>query len=377
MDDIVSYYEKMQQIIHEQAEYYRSQGYSDTSDEVSELSDLWWDYEENIKEVKQQVVDHLIEMVDTASEAVDNIQDVMDTFKDAADEYAKNGGFISVDAFQEIVKLGPQYMQYLEDENGLLQINEESINRVIAAKTEQLALESAMNYIERLRLALQAESIEDLNNLLYATTETTNATWGLVYANLALLDLTGPQYEAALHNINAIRALAQNAISGIGKVTGEAEENLQDMKDGLDDILQYVMDMLEDRVQRQIDALEEMKDSYAELIELKKESMEATKEETDYQDEVADKVKEIADLQARINALSLDDSRDAQAQRIELEEQMAELQKELADTQADYAYDRQEESLDKMQDAYEEQKDQEIEKLEQTISSQEKLYQMA
>lgn len=377
VDDIVSYYEKMQQIIHEQAEYYRSQGYSDTSDEVSELSDLWWDYEENIKEVKQQVVDHLIEMVDTASEAVDNIQDVMDTFKDAADEYAKNGGFISVDAFQEIVKLGPQYMQYLEDENGLLQINEESINRVIAAKTEQLALESAMNYIERLRLALQAESIEDLNNLLYATTETTNATWGLVYANLALLDLTGPQYEAALHNINAIRALAQNAISGIGKVTGEAEENLQDMKDGLDDILQYVMDMLEDRVQRQIDALEEMKDSYAELIELKKESMEATKEETDYQDEVADKVKEIADLQARINALSLDDSRDAQAQRIELEEQMAELQKELADTQADYAYDRQEESLDKMQDAYEEQKDQEIEKLEQTISSQEKLYQMA
>lgn len=377
VDDIVSYYEKMQQIIHEQAEYYRSQGYSDTSDEVSELSDLWWDYEENIKEVKQQVVDHLIEMVDTASEAVDNIQDVMDTFKDAADEYAKNGGFISVDAFQEIVKLGPQYMQYLEDENGLLQINEESINRVIAAKTEQLALESAMNYIERLRLALQAESIEDLNNLLYATTETTNATWGLVYANLALLDLTGPQYEAALHNINAIRALAQNAISGIGKVTGEAEENLQDMKDGLDDILQYVMDMLEDRVQRQIDALEEMKDSYAELIELKKESMEATKEETDYQDEVTDKVKEIAELQARINALSLDDSRDAQAQRIELEEQMAELQKELADTQADYAYDRQEESLDKMQDAYEEQKDQEIEKLEQTISSQEKLYQMA
>ena len=377
VDDIVGYYEKMQQIIHEQAEYYRSQGYSDTSDEVSELSDLWWDYEENIKEVKQQVVDHLIEMVDTASEAVDNIQDVMDTFKDAADEYAKNGGFICVDAFQEIVKLGPQYMQYLEDENGLLQINEESINRVIAAKTEQLALESAMNYIERLRLALQAESIEDLNNLLYATTETTNATWGLVYANLALLDLTGPQYEAALHNINAIRALAQNAISGIGKVTGEAEENLQDMKDGLDDILQYVMDMLEDRVQRQIDALEEMKDSYAELIELKKESMEATKEETDYQDEVADKVKEIADLQARINALSLDDSRDAQAQRIELEEQMAELQRELSDTQADYAIDRQEESLDKMQDAYEEQKDQEIEKLEQTISSQEKLYQMA
>lgn len=358
-----------------------TEGLIDTLEELNtenqEDQDTWQELYHTIREAKINIVNNLKEIVSQASEAVDEIQNVYDTLKDAADEYAANGGFISVDAFQAIVDLGPEYMQYLRDENGLLVINEEAINRVIAAKTEQLALESAMSYIERLRLALQTESIEDLNTLLYATVESTNATWGLVYANLALLDLNSDQYQAALHNINAIRALADNAIQGIGRTAGTVEENLTEMKQGLDDILKYVMDMLRHRIEQQIDALEEMKDAYGELIELKKESMEATKEETDYQDEVAEKIKQIAKLQERINALSLDDSRDAQAQKAQLQEEMAELQKELADTQADYAYDTQQDSLDKMQEAYEAEKDKEIEILEESISSEQKLYEMA
>lgn len=349
--------------------------------ENQEDADTWQELYHTIREAKVNIVNNLKEIVNEASDAVDSIQNVYDTLKDAADEYAANGGFISVDAFQSIVDLGPEYMQYLRDENGLLIINEEAIHRVIAAKTEQLALENSMSYVERIRLALQADSVESLNTLLYATTEASDATWGLVYAELALMhqtgDLNDSQYEAALHNINAIRSLAESAIQGIGKTANTTEDTLNEMKNGLDDILKYVMDMLRDRIERQIDALEEMKDAYGELIDLKKESMEATKEETDYQDEVADKVKEIAKLQERINALSLDDSRDAQAQKAELEEEMADLQKELADTQADYAMDTQKDSLDKMQEAYEKEKDKEIAILEESISSEQKLYEMA
>lgn len=349
--------------------------------ENQEDADTWQELYHTIREAKVNIVNNLKEIVNEASDAVDSIQNVYDTLKDAADEYAANGGFISVDAFQSIVDLGPEYMQYLRDENGLLIINEEAIHRVIAAKTEQLALENSMSYVERIRLALQADSVESLNTLLYATTEASDATWGLVYAELALMhqtgDLNDSQYEAALHNINAIRSLAESAIHGIGKTANTTEDTLNEMKNGLDDILKYVMDMLRDRIERQIDALEEMKDAYGELIDLKKESMEATKEETDYQDKVADKVKEIAKLQERINALSLDDSRDAQAQKAELEEEMADLQKELADTQADYAMDTQKDSLDKMQEAYEKEKDKEIAILEESISSEQKLYEMA
>lgn len=330
----------------------------------------------DIKSAKQSIIDYLKQIVTAASDVVDAYQNVYETLHNAADEYAANG-YITIDTLQSIIELGVQYMQYLMDENGLLVINEENINKVLAAKTQELALNQAMTYVERLRLALQENSIEDLNNLLYATTEATNATWGLVYANLALLGLDDDQYQAALHNINAIRSLADSAVSGIGQTAGKTAEELNNMKDGLDDILKYVMDMLKQRINDQIDALEDMKDAYADIISLRKEALEAAKSEADYQDKVAEKVKALAKLQARINALSLDDSRDAQAQKAKLEEEMSQLQKELADTQSDYAVDAQKSALDNMQKAYEEQKNAEIKVLEDSISSYQKLYDMA
>lgn len=330
----------------------------------------------DIKSAKQSIIDYLKQIVTAASDVVDAYQNVYETLHNAADEYAANG-YITIDTLQSIIELGAQYMQYLMDENGLLVINEENINKVLAAKTQELALNRAMTYVERLRLALQENSIEDLNNLLYATTEATNATWGLVYANLALLGLDDDQYQAALHNINAIRSLADSAVSGIGQTAGKTAEELNNMKDGLDDILKYVMDMLKQRINDQIDALEDMKDAYADIISLRKEALEAAKSEADYQDKVAEKVKALAKLQARINALSLDDSRDAQAQKAKLEEEMSQLQKELADTQSDYAVDAQKSALDNMQKAYEEQKNAEIKVLEDSISSYQKLYDMA
>lgn len=370
MNQTIEHYRAMQENIHKEADYYRSQGYSDLSDEVSELSDKWWEYEDAVKDVKQKVVDYLSDIVDKASESVDEIQDVLSTFKDAAKEYSTNGGFISVDTFQEIVKLGPEYLGYLQDENGLLTINEDAINRVIKAKTEQMALESAMAYVERLRLALQSDSIEDLNKLLTATADLTECQWGAVYAQLAMLDLTDDGYAQALYNINALRSLADNAMNGVGL-------DFEDSKDSIDDLFKYVEDMIKDEIDKQVDALEELKDKYSEIIDLKKESLQASKDEADYQDEVADKVKEMAKLQEKINALALDDSRSSVAKRKELEEQLADAQKELSQTQADAAYDKQTDNLDKMQEAYEKQKDAEIKKLQESISSEEKLYQLA
>lgn len=375
--DIVQYYKKMQKVAHEEAEYLRSQGYSDTSDEVSKLSDLWWDYENEIVEVKENVVNTIMDMVNNIDDAIDRLQDVYDTLHDAADEYKEYQGYISVDTFQKIKDLGLEYMQYLTDENGQLVINEENINKVIAAKTRQLAVENAMAYVDRLRLALNGESIEDLNQLLFATEETTNATWGLVYASLALLDLSDEQMEAALHNINAFRALGENAANGVGKAGETLTDQLKDMKSGIDDILKYVMDMLKQRIQNQIDALEDMKDAYSDIIDMKKKSLDATKEEEKYEKNKSKRLKEIAKLQARIDALSLDDSREAQAERAKLQEELAELQEDLADEQSDKAVDIQKDALDEMEEMYHTEKDKEIAILKDSISSYQKLYDMA
>lgn len=75
--------------------------------------------------------------------------------------------------------------------------------------------------------------------------------------------------------------------------------------------------------------------------------------------------------------LSLDDSREAQAERKKLLEEMASMQENLSETQSDYAVDNQKDALDEMKDAYEKEKDDEIKELEDSISSQQKLYEKA
>lgn len=370
LNGIIDHYREAQKNLHKEAQYYRGMGYSDLSDEVADLSDQWWEYEDAVKDVKQKVIDYLSDIVDAASDSVDTIQDVLDTFKKAAEEYSTNGGFISVDTFQEISKLGVEYMGYLKDENGLLTINEEMINRVIKAKTDQMALESASAYVERLRMALQENDVVSLNNLLNATADLTEVQWGSVYAQLAMLDLTEEGYAQAVKNVDAYRSVLANVKDGAGI-------DFDDAKDSVDALFKYVEDMIRDEIDQQVDALEELKDKYSEIIDKKKESLQLSKDEADYQDEVADKVKEMAKLQEKINALSLDDSRESIAKRKDLEEQLADLQKELASDQADHAYDKQTDNLDKMQEAYEKEKDAEIKKLQDSISSEEKLYQMA
>lgn len=400
--EMIANYKALQEVYHKQAEALRAAGYSDTTDEIVKLSDAWWDLEDKIKDAKDKVVDYFVELVDAANDAVDSIQNVSDVLSDAAQEFADNDGWISVDTYQAIIALGAEYMQMLVNENNELVINRERINGIIEAKTRQLAVEQALSYVERLRLAATGASNESLDQLCFATTQATNSTWGLVYAELALMQqtglLNGSQYQAALHNIQAIQSLAETAVAGIGQTAGAAAEkmdhlkeqledqknaledlldDLEDMKDGCDDLVKYVMDMLKDRIQQQIDALNDAKKAVKDYVDQLKEAMRAEKENVEYEDELADKLKAIAKLQSKIDALSLDDSRKAQAEKMALEEELAELQKDLADFQADHAMDVTEDALDKQYEAYEQEKDAEIEKLEESISSTQKLYDMA
>lgn len=372
-DDIVSHYRSMQETIHEQAEYYRSLGYAETSDEISELSTLWWDYEKEIEEATETAFQALVQ---NANDALDEIQNVYSTLKNAAKEFSQDG-FISVDTFQDILSLGTNYLAMLSDENGKLVINEENIKRVIKAKTQQVAVETALNYIASLRNAQQNKDTAALENLLFATNKTTGSTWELVYAQLALLNLSDKQYNAAVQQINTIRSLADTASLSIGQVSGQITEELEKTSQSLDDILKYTIEMIKQETNNQITALKDQVKSYRNIVDLQKKSLELTKEQDDYDDEVSKKVKSISKLESQIQLLSLDDSREAKAQRAKLEEELAEKQKELADYQSDYAHKAILSSLDAQADAYEQEKEKEIAILENNINSYEKVYQLA
>lgn len=372
-DDIVEHYKAMQNEVHLQAEYYRSIGYAETSDEITKLKSLWWDYYEEIKNVS---ADAWQQVVDNANDALDSVTDLYDTLKDAAQEYAENGS-ISVKTLQSIYKLGVQNLAYLEDENGQLVINEENIQKVIAARTQQMAIETALNYIQQLRTALTNEDTAALNNLIFATDVAANSTWDLVYAQLQLLGLDESQYNAALQRINTLRSLADVAVTSIGRVDNAAKEALESTSQALDDILEYVKDMIKQEVENQVEALEDQIDRYREIVDLQKKSLDLEREKDNYTKSVAEKTKAIAQLQARIAQLDLDDSREAQAEKSKLMEELADLNNDLAETQADHAYEVNSDALDAMADAYEKEKNKEIEVLENTISSEEKLYQLA
>lgn len=372
-DDIVEHYKAMQNEVHLQAEYYRSIGYAETSDEITKLKSLWWDYYEEIKNVS---ADAWQQVVDNANDALDGVTGLYDTLKGAAQEYAENG-YITVDTLQSIYKLGVQNLAYLQDENGQLVINEANIQKVIAARTQQMAIETALNYIQQLRTALTNQDTAALQNLIFATDVAANSTWDLVYAQLQLLGLDESQYNAALQRINTLRSLADVAVTSIGRIDNSAKEALQNTSDALDDILQYVKDMIKQEVENQVEILAEQVEQYRNIVDLQKKSLDLEREKDNYTKSVTEKTKAIAELQARIAMLDLDDSREAQAEKAKLNEELAELNNDLAETQADYAYEVNSDALDAMADAYEDEKRKEIEILEDTISSEEKLYQLA
>lgn len=364
--NIVQNYKYMQEQIHDQAEYYRSLGYTDTSDEVSELSKLWYEYRDKIIEATSQAY---AEMVDSAGEAVDSIQSLYSTLLQAGEEYA-DSGHITIDTFQELVGLGTKYLAHLIDENGQLVINEESIKRVLAAKTKELAVNEALNYVAQIRAAVESGNIDQINALCDATNDLTDASWSLVYAQLSQLDLSDEQYFSALANINRLRSLSENAINNI-------DHELASMKGDVGDILEYVKEMVKQEVENHIEALEDQIKHYNEIVDLQKESLKLQKEKDEYTKNVAKQTKSIAELQAKIAQLDLDDSREAQAQKLKLQEELAEKQESLADDQSDHSYNATVDALDKMADAYEKEKNKEIEILKNTISSEEKIYQMA
>lgn len=350
---------------------------TDLNDENADSSEEWLKLADNIKEGKDKIVEYLNEAVTEAVDFVSAMQDVYNTLQEAADEYAESGS-ISVDTLKTIAEYGAEYLTYLKDENGQLVINKDRINAVVAARTKQLAVDTALSYVEKIRDALNENKIKELNRLITATEQASDATWGLVYSNLALLNLDDSQYKSALDNINKLRALADSAVKSIYSQADEDSSSAMDKKkDALDTILDLTMNLIQYEKDQEVEALEDQIDKYKKIIELKKESLTSSKEENDYNKEVASKVKEIAELQSRINQLSLDDSREAQVERKSLEEELADLQTDLADYQADYSLDKQTEALDDELSAYEETKNEEIKIVEKSISSTEKLYQLA
>lgn len=373
-------YQEMMQKALEAIDKMKKKGATDDTEALREMEENYWDAYRNFHSVLDEINELYVEGLNNK---IDDIQNAYDGLKTAVEEFESAGG-ISIDTFQELIGNGIQYLSLLDKVNGQYVVNEEGINRMIAAQKEQLAIESALSYIRSLSTALTAGDEHAVQNLVNAGNQISDAAWSTVYAQAAALKnlgLSDKEYAQVLQNIEDLRALANSTIvdvgNGVDDITDKIEEANDAQREALEQILEYTEDLIEFETEQRIEAIEGQIDAYREIIELKKKSIQTSKEESDYEQDVLEKTKALAQLQARIDQLALDDSREAQIERMKLLEEQADLQKELGDMQYDHGLQMSTDALDAMADEYEEKRRAEIEALEDSISSAEKLNQLA
>lgn len=355
-------------------------GASDTDEELQSMEKAYWDAYDSLYETLDKIN---ALYVDAINKKVDDIQTAYANLSAAAQEYNDYGG-ITVDTFQSLIANGAQYLSLLDNVNGKYVINTSGIQKLIAAEKEQLAVESAISYINQLKTALTDKNTQSIANLVNLTNELSGATWDSVYSQAALLKTLGlsdEQFARVIANIDAIRDISQAVITDISAnledVHGKTSDLYNDQLDALDEILELTMDLIEAEADDRIEAIEDEIDAYQKIIDLKKKSLEISRDEDDYAKKISNKTKEIANLQTRIDQLSLDDSREARAERAKLQEELAQLQDDLGDMQLEHSYDSQMDIFDKMAEEYEAERKKEIDAIEDSISSEEKLYQAA
>ena len=374
--EILSTYDDILKAIRSEIEYYTSLGYSESSEIIRDLTG-------QLNDTKEEIIDYINEVVEEANDILDGFEEAYSTITDAAKEYASTGA-LSADSLQSILELSPKYLSFLNDENGQLVLNKQALQDIIAAKTEEMAVENALAYSRQVLRAAQENDINSLITLTDVTKAVSNATWDMAYATLSLAKAIGTAngmdsgyFDSAADYVSKMQSLSRTAVSTISTYFSTLEEGYVSHADGLQTILDLTQDMIKWENEQLIDALEKEKEDYADIIDQKKELIQLAKKQDDREKSVAEKLEKMAKLQGQIAQLSLDDSREAQAQRRSLEEELADLQKELADEQSDYSFEVQEEALDKELEAFEKSKDDEIEALEDMLSSAEKLYQAA
>lgn len=283
---------------------------------------------------------HKLDMEQISLEQFYNWLDGQDGYK----KYFQAQG-LSLDDFRKYEKevfdgsrdIHEQYLNALDHEIRSLEHQEGNENAIISKYRE--------------KQAVLRELIEDLHTYLKAA--------GMSDAAIAMNEqMLAYQSELASAG-DAVEDVYQAAIDRI--------------KASINSLIDLTRDMVKQEAEDMIDALEAQKDAYSELVSKRKELLQLAQREKQYQDEVADKSKEISRLQARINALSLDDSREAAIERGTLEEELAQLQKDLADKQNEHYVEVTEDALDKEADDFSKLQDEKIGEIRAFLNDNEAL----
>jgi len=368
--------------------------YNNTSSAVDNLT---WSLDD-----EADVVERITEAYDEQSSTLDTAQSAYTTLKDAIEEYNKTG-VLSVDMFQELLSLSPEYLQMFFDQSNATDLATAAINTQIQslkdAKREEILASAAARILAisqstvgtvasgaaggvsslgdaSTNMGNKASSAtpkvsglaKEVANLYAALGGKVDIDWANDEIKKVMTDTT--KLLSDLSNLS-ISSVGGSSSRGGGGGTSKAQQQAEDIKDAYDSLLGSTMSMLKQKTNDRIDQLqdeldieeelykaekqriEDAVDGYKEIIDAKKKSIQLDKDEKDYQDEISDKNKEIADIQNRLLELSFDNSESAKTEKLKLEEDLVEKRKDLSDTQCDRETELSEAAWDEDFDRYE------------------------
>jgi len=331
--------EYKQSLLHKEANFIREQlkrtdlspAFKDElTTQLSELSLSWWDVEESIKSVNEQIENSKIAEFD---KKIESLNDAISKSNKLMDIHAKGSKEYNNEQKNIVSTLYEKQKAYETEADALrksIQLEKLSIKEIERKKERLKELSSTW-------LELQSEIIRinsDIADELIST----------------MKDAYGQQrdYELALkdkqiEDLEELRDAKLNALEEEGKAYEES--------------IKQQMDALDKAHKDKLSKLDEESKAFEDAINRQLELMRKQRDEEDFNKDIGKLQKEEATIVAKINELSMDDSREAKLQRKKLEEELANVREQIADKQNDRQYELREQNLQDELDAYKSQQD--------------------
>nr|DAP05292.1 MAG TPA: minor tail protein [Caudoviricetes sp.] len=383
---------------------------------LSKYQDEYFKYEKEVYQKRQELVNEYIskveeqvkksgdetQMVEALNELLREKNSILSkeqksTINDKIVEYTVKGYQDSIDLLEDQIDL-------IDDKNGteeeVISIYKQILGYLdtIREYYKSLGYDEASDQLLELARKYQdyVDKIDDINEKLYEKQkeaqiklleDENDAIDDAVDAMDDILDATvdlikrelNAQIDALEDQKDSIKDYYDDLKDSTNEYYSDLKDKAKDAYDSQKEEMNTYYDDLIDKIKESSDAqkkaLKDELDAYKKIIDAQKEKLQGIRDEENYNSDVAEKNKNISSLQSQIDALSLDDSREAQAKRLKLEEELAKAKKDLADYQADYTLDKQLDALDKEYDAFEENINKQIDAIEDAADEETKIYQ--
>lgn len=328
-----------QDLLHKEANFIREQlkrtdlspAFKDElTTQLSELSLSWWDVEESIKSVNEQIENSKIAEFD---KKIESLNDSISKSSKLMELHAKGSKEYNTEQKNIVTTLYEKQKAYEAEAEALrksIQLDKLSIKEIERKKERLKELSSTWLELQSEIVRINSDIADELIN--------------------TMKDAYGQQRDYEL-------ALKDKQIEDLEELRDAKLNVLDEEAKAYEESIKQQMDALDKAHKDKLDKLDEESKAFEDAINRQLELMRKQRDEEDFNKDIGKLQKEEADIVAKINELSMDDSREGQLKKKKFEEELANILEQIADKQNDRQYELREQNLQDELEAYKSQQD--------------------